>query len=491
MNTSTAAEFEIAVPDFNLQKYNPALSPDAQVHAPGKYTKWLQATVKFLLAYCLLNLPFWIYGISHFQNRAAFNLDLLLPLVLLPRSRVLGYLTLAIFWGIDALIGLSKIFYFLSPLDFLQSFRFAGNLSWSNYFTLFNVALLLAVLVLLRFIPPLICKDARRFVIAGSIFTGLAAMAVAGGTTFITSLAILPIGHVAGTPTLSLINVVTKHQDLTVHSLAANSSVFPHAKILAWAKAHPDRSVVYIVVESLGIHNDNRMQQYITAPFKTNFMAKHYSLTEERVPFKGRTTDGELREMCNITGSTLAINATNGASCLPHQLDEINWISTGLHGFTGDMFLRAQWWPDIGLQHTMFEEEFARSTDDRCGLAFLGICDANLIGKAFEIATKPQNFVYALTLNSHLPIGTGEVPSDLAQLCAATDNDPQTCYLSSKLRIVTNSILSSLQAADPAHLPLVMIVGDHAPPFSENSIRRHYSQIDVPGFVLIPKETVL
>jgi hypothetical protein len=117
----------------------------------------------------------------------------------------------------------------------------------------------------------------------------------------------------------------------------------------------------------------------------------------------------------------------------------------------------------------------------RCGGAFEGVCDAHLLSLA-AAELKPRRLVYALTLNTHLPLKSFELPSDLQTLCQERRTSEAVCQLTGQLRQVLDQVAAVIaRTEDPT---LVLVVGDHSPPFLRDSDRQAFSPTEVPSVIL-------
>ena len=156
------------------------------------------------------------------------------------------------------------------------------------------------------------------------------------------------------------------------------------------------------------------------------------------------------------------------------------------------MFDRIGWYRTIGFQHLRFKRDFERDSLPDCPGAFVGTCDSSiaewLSGMLAERAEHPR-FVYWLTLNSHLPV---LAPSpDQLSACATVPSLRGNSPLCSWQALVSNVHSSLAHLAARVGRPTVLvIVGDHAPPFLDQRTRAQFSSTEVPYIVLIPTESM-
>src|SRR5208337_3434782 len=110
------------------------------------------------------------------------------------------------------------------------------------------------------------------------------------------------------------------------------------------------------------------------------------------------------------------------------------------------------------------------------------------IGQRLQRKDTHPSFVYWVTLNSHLPV---PVPSPLLARasCSLTPQLTQSPALCSWYQLVFNvhQAVSRLAMTNLARPTVFVIVGDHAPPFSNPALRSQFSSDDVPYVLLVPR----
>jgi phosphoglycerol transferase MdoB-like AlkP superfamily enzyme len=153
------------------------------------------------------------------------------------------------------------------------------------------------------------------------------------------------------------------------------------------------------------------------------------------------------------------------------------------------MFERSSWYRKIHFEETWFRSQLSQEGLPECPGPFPGICDAAIPGwieGRLQHANEPQ-FIYWLTLNSHLPVPITNMVKDPPS-CSSTAvlEDDGICAW---YRLVFNVHRSVAELARKAEgRPTVfVVVGDHAPPFSSEKRRDEFSHSVVPYIVLSPK----
>ncbi len=449
---------------------------------------WWHSLLLFALAFLLLNLPFWWLGRTNFLSRAWFNVDLLLPLAIASRSRIAAVGALALLWIMDAAVSQSLAWHFHSPFEFIRSIEFLPSVNLGGYLSLERLAL----------VVPFAACGAGAVALAGRVRRpGSAALVVlalvavvdlSNGSNFLweRAMRLLP-GNVGGSAVKQIVTAISGTREDKIEPLAPGVALTSQFDVESWARAHPDRDVLLVLVESMGLHRDVAMRDWLRQQLFPVSLASRYTLREFDVPFHGSTTSAELRELCGLTGSYRKVLDAAPSGCLPQHLIKNGWQTVGVHGFSRRMFVRGIWWPALGLRHVLFGEELTHPDQRFCGGAFVGVCDDELIDRAFDQLKTPGRFVYALTLSSHLPLGSGTPPAPLEAICRQAQAGDGPCELDATIGVALGAIGRDL-AAVQGKAPLVLVVGDHAPPFSILAWRNEFDQRVVPGFALEPKD---
>jgi|HubBroStandDraft_5_1064220.scaffolds.fasta_scaffold09270_3 hypothetical protein len=256
-------------------------------------------------------------------------------------------------------------------------------------------------------------------------------------------------------------------------------------------------NIVLIVVESWGLAADPAIRNAITEPLAQLAGAQsgpRYKVVQGTVPFHGPTIAGETRELCALAMGLHIMEASSQelSSCLPQRLSRKGYQTLAVHGMDGHVFDRRAWYPSIGFKEVLFRSQLRALGLPDCAGPFVGTCDAaiaGLIGTRLENSTRPQ-FIYWMTLNSHLP-----VPNPPALV------SPASCLFSSRLRVnpalcswfeleenVDRAIAAIAESVSQPRGTIFVLVGDHAPPFSDPEVRTIFSPVEVPFIALVPAQ---
>jgi hypothetical protein len=261
------------------------------------------------------------------------------------------------------------------------------------------------------------------------------------------------------------------------------------------AGAAESPNVVLIVVESWGLPRDAHLAQALVASYDDPRITARYRLTSGTAPFTGLTVPGEARELCHSTigFGILHVSPALAGHCLPSLFHSRGYQDLAIHGFVGQMFYRNSWYRELGFDRSWFGPELHLLGLPDCPGAFPGTCDtaiAKWIGDTLlaEGQDKPR-LIYWVTLNSHLPEPAHpDLPDD--GVCASEPALRNSTALCSWFRLV-QAVHQSVQrtALASAGRPTVFVlVGDHAPQFSDPDLRAEFSSIEVPYVMLTPVE---
>lgn len=439
-------------------------------------------------ALALVNVGFWILGTWFMMARPVFNLDMVIGLVLMALFPRIGLMLIVVAGVLDAVTSQSLTFHFTNTLEFLRASRFLTEVQIESYLSwqMGLVTLLFAVCLVLLWVT----REQRRrdwFHVAALgllLFTA----DVLNGSSIVSEHGVRGVAaNIAGSPAaMAALRMLGAGDADPLSPLPPGNSVASVAQVEDWALNNPDRSIVFVLVESMGVPEGAGIAQWLASQIYPAALASRYKMSQYTIPFHGATTSGELRALCDLKGTYRRMDNNAGQHCLPARLASHGWTTTGLHGFSQRMFNRQDWWGAIGLSHLHFAESFQGEHLPHCGGAFRGLCDEDLIHRSFQIASASRQFVYLLTLNTHLPLEPKPITAEIRLLCESASLGDEVCQWVSQ----TGKVLSSIaaEAAASANPPLIVIVGDHSPPFVRASSRGQFSPNRVPAFILRPSD---
>ena len=261
-----------------------------------------------------------------------------------------------------------------------------------------------------------------------------------------------------------------------------------------WASgADGKRHQLLVMVESLGLPSgDPELRRRLFASFLSSEVRRRYTVTTGTSLFYNSTTAGEIRELCGRWGDYYELVDRRDDSCLPALLRQRGYATVAWHSFRGDLFDRKLWYPNIGFDRMVFADKLVPQGTGLCGGVFPGACDRRvppLIGKALTEAKKPT-FFYWLTVNSHLPVPSGENldVDGCARLSPRLAREmPMVCRQLAVWQSIDQALAKTIMADDfPA--TDILIVGDHMPPYFDRAMRTQFDPRHVPWIRLTPRE---
>jgi hypothetical protein len=254
------------------------------------------------------------------------------------------------------------------------------------------------------------------------------------------------------------------------------------------ALAGDGNHLLVVMVEAMGVPRDPALRAKLMRRWREGDIGRIYDMRIGSTPFWGSTTYGEMRELCGRWGDYHELIEKRDQGCLPARLARQGYRTTAIHGFDEGFFKRKEWYPHIGFQQLVFREELVGKGAGTCGGVFPGACDRDvptMIGERLKRAEGKQ-FVYWLTLNSHIPVPASEQlqTKNCAKFDPALARDhAMICRLFSLWGDTNDGLARML--TDPDLPPTdVLIVGDHAPPFFDRSQRTQFDPARVPWVLL-------
>lgn len=325
---------------------------------------------------------------------------------------------------------------------------------------------------------------APEYAVGGLIFVAIFALALAKAPR------VPRFGHRIQFVWAALAVFVFAQLDSVVTARSSDSystkALMPFSSAVAQAKLAPEparRHVVVIVVEALGQPTAPEEKRLFEAAWHRPGWAARYDMRTGLSPFFGSTTSGELRELCGKWSDHVRFDFDH-ADCLPGRFRAAGYATSAIHSFGGGLFGRSEWYPKLAFDKVEFAGELFSQGVGTCDGVFPGACDEEvppIIGRRLAEATQPQ-FVYWLTLNSHLPIVADGHECKIGAPAWSADF-PRVCRMFEQHQKVADAIDRMIMA--PGLPPTdVLIVGDHKPPFFDRGSRAHFDATHVPWIYL-------
>ena len=293
--------------------------------------------------------------------------------------------------------------------------------------------------------------------------------------------------NIAGSPIWNLYRISAAQQASDANEALAPMPSIVKDSLQEWHAAHPDRSLMLVLVESMGMPKSAAVRDWLVQQVQSPGVPERWSVRHGEESFRGATTHGELRVLCGLDGRYAMVESGLASQCLPGQLSQQGFESVGYHGFQLSMFNRNRWWQLVGLRPHAFDYQHASPDKKDCHDVFHGICDAEVLREAIQHVQEGRRFSYVVTLDTHMPLpaAAGAVPADVRALCRREAVSDRACELLNQLGWTLHSLGSQLAAGGGT--PYVAMVGDHAPPFLERESRAAFLTDKVPFLLLEPR----
>jgi hypothetical protein len=254
------------------------------------------------------------------------------------------------------------------------------------------------------------------------------------------------------------------------------------------AGADGKRDLILVIVESMGLPNDRAMRDRLTTRWRQPDIAARYTLTQGATSYFGSTTSGEVRELCGRWGDYYDLVDRKDPACLPARMAAKGYRTTALHSFAGDFFARDRWYPNVGFDRMLFREQLVDDGAAVCPGVFPGACDRDVpaIMRADLAADPRPQFIYWLTVNSHLPVPadgalrTTDCPADELPSIRAFG---MICRQFKLWDDIAGSLAAQITRPDFPDAD-ILLVGDHMPPYFDRAQRSQFDPGRVPWILL-------
>jgi len=248
------------------------------------------------------------------------------------------------------------------------------------------------------------------------------------------------------------------------------------------------RTVMVVMVEGLGIFENSAHQSVIDGPFAQPGILARYDISRGETVYFGSTTAAEMRELCATRSPYQSVLGAAQSACLPAIMAAQGYHTLAVHGFSERMFERADWYPNIGFDQSLFARDFAGQGLAQCGAVFTGACDTAIADQLGPIIQKSQAplFLYWLTLNTHIPITPGEHSGRVSCSNGGVYGDAEVCDMAGMWFDVFDAVAQLAMIGAKTGMD-ILIVGDHAPPLWSRKQRALFKPGVVPWVLLTAK----
>jgi phosphoglycerol transferase MdoB-like AlkP superfamily enzyme len=248
-----------------------------------------------------------------------------------------------------------------------------------------------------------------------------------------------------------------------------------------------------IIVESWGLIKNplirSKVRQFISNKITETGFKQEWGITK----FNGSTTSAGLKQFLNVKGDyQYFINHNSKSACDTSIFDfkQINeYHTSGFHSYTGKMFAREVWWPNIGMQDVYFRDDYIKEhlnepNSIQGDAPFPAIKDELMLDYLLSKTKGPQKeFTYFLTVNSHLPF-RHKTKSLYPILTIAINSLDLSDEAKNQLMLIQEQLVYFIEQLAKSKYQRIIIMGDHMPPFMNITDRYFYSSKLVPYLYL-------
>lgn len=411
------------------------------------------------------------------------NLDLLIPLWVAASFRRAGTGLFMMMVAATMIVSVASLFFLLSPFALFLGQGAGTGFPWHALVTEYQFLVWIGLLVL-SFVFVLYRQANRRTAVA-ALYVALC-LCVGEWVHVAKWLPKVRYGEInlIGSTSYGVLR-----QQMTVReqpgSIRDDTSL--SNQVIEWLGQHPGRSILFVVAESLGYARNDNARRWLDSALRGDLPAA-YEVRQGNVPFRGATTSGELHQLCQTRRPYYALEPADVDNCLPRKARSLGLKTVAIHAYSGRVFARHHWWKKIGFDTRLFSDDLEAEYPKKCGEVLIGLCDTDLLREATRRLQLAPSFVYLLTLNTHLPIPSSRLDSAAEAECQRDGLATQPCTLMHMHQVFLAALGKAVGSFDAASAPLVVIVGDHAPPFVQADDRLAFAADKVPYWIAVPRD---
>lgn len=264
--------------------------------------------------------------------------------------------------------------------------------------------------------------------------------------------------------------------------------VINHPAVVAAREAiDAQQNLWLIVVESMGMPKDPVLQRLLLGPLLADAdLHARYDIVSGQLSSVGSTIHGELRALCGGQLTQGLFDDLNNDDCLPARLAAVGYATQAVHANIASMYGRDVWYRKIGFKkYSASDTEPGLIGPTRTGMRWGTLLDGDAIAWVDATAFPPglRKFTYLLTVSTHLPAeALPGAAADADCLAKATEH---ACLHLGNLRLVMTQLAEAARARDDT---VIVLIGDHPPPFVSPGSRSAFSPSDVPWIKLRPRQ---
>lgn len=247
-----------------------------------------------------------------------------------------------------------------------------------------------------------------------------------------------------------------------------------------------------VMLESWGLMENEILRSLQILPFIQLDTSK-YMVRFEKSYFTGGTTHAESRELLNKE-SEAYYSVINRNSCdiksLIQRKNDLQYYTSAVQSFSTSYSLGQKFREIVGFKnikgYTYFHDTLRLPLN--YNNHYQAVDDEDVFSYVFKNQSKMfKSFTYCLTINTHLPLvlsndqktepGFQKIRSTYASLFPSEESIESYYRINQELKRLAETIVKS-------DMDMVLIIGDHPPPFVLNSEREAFSSVYVPAIII-------
>ena len=116
-------------------------------------------------------------------------------------------------------------------------------------------------------------------------------------------------------------------------------------------------SLLIVMVEDLGVFAEPAYNERLFEGFRSEENRARYRVRQGVSPHAGATTGATSQALCGRWTTDGDYLAGSKVDCLPARLAARGYATYAVHAYTGRMFDGFDWYPKIGFERRLFEEQ--------------------------------------------------------------------------------------------------------------------------------------
>lgn len=438
-----------------------------------------------VFVYIVLALLFQWASLHFGYKRHFFNAEMLLAFMVFAMGfRVLGFVVFIVAIAMELSLGVTTILYLF---DYTQIIDIAGFALEAKKSYLISLGLLIGVIAACFWVASHCLKTIQWswvLLLSGILFTSQVALS---STDILHPNFSERAGLLFGSSTHFTHDVLALNSIRFRHINAEDADYIPiqhpSAANLVLDREPRSNRILFIVAESWGQPKKKEIVENQIQALRGS--SKTDAISLGKIHAVGATAIGELRELCgkiptHLNFRNISRNAVG--ECLPEKYKKQGYKTVSVHGAHGVMYRRLTWYPVLGFDDMVFKEILPDFGNLQC-YSFPGYCDRNLFEIVLEkMTSSDKTFLYWLTLNSHTPYDERDVVNYRLDICDSVFEggySQQLCNYQN-LHVQFFEGLAKLIEHESMRGVEVVVVGDHAPIFNNESSRQNFAATEVP-----------